>query len=98
MSKLRLAIASAIVRAATVVLRLTGSGGTSAPGKLLLLLAPRAISQRSAQLSRGCAVISATNGKTTTSGIVAEIMTADGATLVHNKATAKHVVKTLMRK
>ncbi len=88
MSKLRLVIASAIVRAATVVLRLTGSGGTSAPGKLLLLLAPRAISQRSAQLSRGCAVISATNGKTTTSGIVAEIMTADGVTLVHNKAGA----------
>ena len=88
MSRLRLAIASAIVRSATVILRLTGSGGTSAPGKLLLLLAPRAISQRSAQLNRGCAVISATNGKTTTSGIVAEIMTADGATLVHNKAGA----------
>jgi len=87
-SSLRLAIASAIVRLATVALRLTGSGATSAPGKLLLFLAPHAISQRSAQLARGCAVISATNGKTTTSGIVAEIMTADGATLVHNKAGA----------
>ena len=67
---------------------MTGSGATSAPGKLLLKLAPQAIAQRSAQLARGCAVISATNGKTTTSGIVAEIMRADGATLVHNKAGA----------
>ena len=88
MSRLRLAAASALARVAGFLLRITGSGGTSAPGKILLALAPRAIEQRSARLERGCAVISATNGKTTTSAIVAEIMRADGATLVHNRAGA----------
>ena len=88
MSRLRLAAASSVAKAAGFLLRATGSGGTSAPGKILLALAPSAIAQRSAQLDRGCTVISATNGKTTTSAIVAEIMRADGATLVHNRAGA----------
>ena len=88
MSSLRLAVASAVARLAGLILRIGGSGGTSAPGKILLALAPAAISERSAKLSRGCVVISATNGKTTTSAIVAEIMRADRATLVHNRAGA----------
>ena len=88
MSGLRLAVASAVARLAGLILRIFGSGGTSAPGKILLALAPAAISERSAKLARGCVVISATNGKTTTSAIVAEIMRADGATLVHNRAGA----------
>lgn len=85
---MRLALASATARVAGAVLRLTGSGGTSAPGRILLALAPNAIVQRSAALQRGCAVISATNGKTTTSAIAAEIMQRDGAALVHNRAGA----------
>ena len=88
MSGLRLAVASAVARLAGLILRIGGSGGTSAPGKILLALAPAAISERSAKLERGCVVISATNGKTTTSAIVAEIMRADRATLVHNRAGA----------
>ena len=88
MSGLRLAVASALARLAGLILRIGGSGGTSAPGKILLALAPAAISERSAKLERGCVVISATNGKTTTSAIVAEIMRADGAKLVHNRAGA----------
>ena len=88
MSRLRLAAASAVARVAGLLLRISGSGGTSAPGKILLALAPDAIEQRAARLGRGCAVISATNGKTTTSAIVAEIMRTDGATLVHNRAGA----------
>lgn len=88
MSAARLALASAVARAAGSVLRIAGSGGTSAPGKILLALAPDAIARRSAALRRGSAVISATNGKTTTSSIVAEIMRGDGATLVHNRAGA----------
>jgi len=87
-STVRLALASTVARAAAGVLRIAGSGGTSAPGKILLALAPNAIAQRSAELRRGCAVISATNGKTTTSAIVAEIMQRDGAKLVHNRAGA----------
>ncbi len=88
MNSLRLALAGFLARTVGFALRIAGSGGTSAPGKLLLALAPAAITQLSTRLARGCAVISATNGKTTTSAIVAEVMRADGATLVHNRAGA----------
>jgi lipid II isoglutaminyl synthase (glutamine-hydrolysing) len=63
-------------------------GGTSLPGKVLLRLEPDAIGQLSARLSGGSAVISATNGKTTTAGITATILERAGHSLVHNRAGA----------
>jgi UDP-N-acetylmuramyl tripeptide synthase len=63
-------------------------GGTSLPGKLLLRLEPQAIRQLSSRLSDGSAVISATNGKTTTAGITATILERAGRALVHNRAGA----------
>ena len=49
----------------------TGRGGTSLPGKLLMRLEPHAIGRLAARLQHGSAVISATNGKTTTAAMVA---------------------------
>ena len=63
-------------------------GGTSLPGKVLLRLEPDAIGQLSSRLSEGSAVISATNGKTTTASIAATILERAGRTLVHNRAGA----------
>jgi UDP-N-acetylmuramyl tripeptide synthase len=63
-------------------------GGTSLPGKLLLRLEPHAINELSSRLPAGSAVISATNGKTTTAGITATILERAGHTLVHNRAGA----------
>jgi len=74
-------------RAAGAASRLTGRGGTSLPGKLLLRLEPQAIARLSAGLGR-TAVISATNGKTTTAAMVAAILRGGGARLVHNSAGA----------
>ena len=88
MSRLRIALATAIARLAAVGLRLVGSGATSLPGKILTRLAPEAIAAKAANLERGCAVVSATNGKTTTCAMVASILSADGATTVHNRAGA----------
>jgi lipid II isoglutaminyl synthase (glutamine-hydrolysing) len=63
-------------------------GGTSLPGKVLLRLEPQAIAQLSARLTGGSAVISATNGKTTTASIAATVLERAGHTLVHNRAGA----------
>ena len=82
---LKIPIARAVGRAA----RATGrGGGTSLPGKVLLRLEPEAISELTARLSAGSAVISATNGKTTTAAITATILERAGRTLVHNRAGA----------
>jgi len=63
-------------------------GGTSLPGKVLTRLEPRAIEQLAARLRDGCAVISATNGKTTTAAMVASVLEGAGIGLVHNRAGA----------
>jgi lipid II isoglutaminyl synthase (glutamine-hydrolysing) len=63
-------------------------GGTSLPGKMLIRLEPQAIGELAARLERGSAVISATNGKTTTAAMTASVLTAAGVSLVHNRAGA----------
>ena len=63
-------------------------GGTSLPGKVLMALEPRAISELSARLPRGSVVISATNGKTTTAAMVASVLGRAGVPVVHNRAGA----------
>lgn len=63
-------------------------GGTSLPGKVLLRLEPRAITELASRLRKGSAVISGTNGKTTTATIAATILEHAGRTLVHNRAGA----------
>jgi lipid II isoglutaminyl synthase (glutamine-hydrolysing) len=76
-------------RAVGELARITGrGGGTSLPGKVLMRLEPHAISELAARMSEGCAVISATNGKTTTSAMTASVLRHAGLTLVHNRAGA----------
>jgi UDP-N-acetylmuramyl tripeptide synthase len=84
----RLALRLALARAVGHASRLRGGGGTSAPGKLLLRLAPGAIATLGARLAHGNVVLSATNGKTTTATISAAIMRETGDELVHNRAGA----------
>jgi UDP-N-acetylmuramyl tripeptide synthase len=71
------------VRAAS---RLTGKGGTTAPGRVLLRLEPDAIALLSRRLARGSVLISATNGKTTTSAMLAAILDVAGIPVVGNRA------------
>ena len=93
----RLAIESAAARAAARLSRLAGTGGgTTIPGKLLWKLDPGAIDALAARLTRGAVVVSATNGKTTTTAMVAEILGSDvrlawnrsGANLLSGVASA----------
>ena len=61
-------------------------GGTTLPGRLLVRMAPDAIERLAKPLDRGSIVVSSTNGKTTTAGMIAAILRADGRTPVHNRA------------
>jgi UDP-N-acetylmuramyl tripeptide synthase len=71
----RLAFESLAARAAGGLSRLAGAGGgTTLPGKLLWKLDPGAIDALAARLPQGAAVVSATNGKTTTTAMTAEIL------------------------
>jgi lipid II isoglutaminyl synthase (glutamine-hydrolysing) len=78
----------ALARSVGAISRLRGGGGTSAPGKLLMRLAPDAIGELGSRLARGSVLISATNGKTTTATMAAGIFERAGIALVHNHAGA----------
>ncbi len=65
-------------------------GGTTMPGKLLWKLDPGAIDRLAARLRLGSALVSATNGKTTTAAMVAEIL-GPRHRLAHNNAGANLV-------
>jgi UDP-N-acetylmuramyl tripeptide synthase len=77
----------ALARATGRLSRRSGrGGGTTLPGRLLLRLAPDAIAQLGEDLPAGSTIVSATNGKTTTAGMLASALRADGRTPVHNRA------------
>jgi UDP-N-acetylmuramyl tripeptide synthase len=81
---LRIGLAAGrLARAAT---RRLGRGGTTAPGRVLLALEPQAIERLGRRLEAGSVVLSATNGKTTTAGMIASVLERDGRALVHNRA------------
>jgi UDP-N-acetylmuramyl tripeptide synthase len=78
----------AAARAAGTLSRFTGAGGgTTLPGKLLSKLDPDAVDRLAARLPSGSVLVSATNGKTTTAAMVAEIL-APRTRLAHNRAGA----------
>jgi lipid II isoglutaminyl synthase (glutamine-hydrolysing) len=88
---LPLAAEIAAARAVGRLSRLAGrGGGTTIPGKLLWKLDPRAVDRLAARLPLGSALISATNGKTTTAAMAARILS--GRTqLAHNSSGANLV-------
>ena len=88
---MRLALELALARSAGRLSRLAGrGGGTTLPGKILATIDPAALSTLAARLSQGSAVVSATNGKTTTASLVATIL-APRARLAHNRSGANLV-------
>jgi lipid II isoglutaminyl synthase (glutamine-hydrolysing) len=78
-------------RTVGVLSRLFGAGGgTTLPGKLLWKTDPRAIDRLAARLPGGSAIVSATNGKTTTASMAAEMLRGRYR-LAHNAAGANLV-------
>jgi UDP-N-acetylmuramyl tripeptide synthase len=72
--------------AATGIRRLGRGGGTSAPGLIADLIDPALLTKLTAQLSEGAIVVAGTNGKTTTSRMIADILTHAGHRVVHNRS------------
>ncbi|HVN59840.1 MAG TPA: MurT ligase domain-containing protein [Gaiellaceae bacterium] len=86
-----LSVEAAAARAAGRLSRLAGrGGGTTLPGKLLWKLDPGAVDRLGERLPRGSALVSATNGKTTTAGM-AEAVLAPRVRLAHNDSGANLV-------
>jgi lipid II isoglutaminyl synthase (glutamine-hydrolysing) len=86
-----LAAEVAAARAAGRLSRLArAGGGTTVPGKLLWKLDPGAVDRLAARLPLGSALVSATNGKTTTAAMAAEILGARFR-LAHNRSGANLV-------
>src|SRR5436309_2016939 len=80
-----------LARAAAGLSRLVGAGGgTTVPGKLLWKLDPGAVDRLAARLPQGSALVSATNGKTTTAAMAARIL-APSVRLAHNRSGANLV-------
>ena len=77
----------AAARAIGAASRASGrGGGTTLPGRVLLRLEPEALARLGAKLERGTTIVSATNGKTTTAGMIAAALAAEGRKPVHNRA------------
>ncbi len=79
----KVALSRAIGRASRASGR---GGGTTLPGRVLLRIQPDAIARLGSRLTGGTTVISATNGKTTTAGMLAGMLAAAGREPVHNRA------------
>ena len=84
----RLAVETAAARALGTLSRAAGrGGGTTVPGKVLWKLDPGVVDRLAARLPQGVALVSATNGKTTTTAMAAEILDTDRR-LAWNRAGA----------
>ncbi len=91
LAAVRLRLEIALARTAGRLSRLAArGGGTTIPGKLLAAVDPGAMATLAGRLPLGCALVSATNGKTTTAAMVAEIL-GPRTRLAHNRAGANLV-------
>jgi UDP-N-acetylmuramyl tripeptide synthase len=91
LAAVRLAVEIALARAAGRLSRLAGrGGGTTLPGKILATVDPAAVGTLAGRLPLGSALVSATNGKTTTAALVGEIV-GRRVRLAHNRAGANLV-------
>jgi len=84
-------VESSVFRGVGALSRAAGrGGGTTLPGKLLWKLDPKAIDRLAARLPQGSVLVSATNGKTTSAAMVAEILR-PRLRVAHNSAGANLV-------
>jgi lipid II isoglutaminyl synthase (glutamine-hydrolysing) len=84
---LRLKLALATSKTLTSGIRRLGrGGGTAFPGLVATRIDPRLLEKLSSRLPMGAVVVAGTNGKTTTSRMLANVFQADGLEVVHNRS------------
>ncbi|MDZ4721063.1 MAG: MurT ligase domain-containing protein, partial [Roseiflexaceae bacterium] len=92
MIQLRLLIAILAGKAAGIASRaLRRGGGTTLPGIVARRVAPQTLRLLSARLPDGVALVAGTNGKTTTTRMIAACLAAANRRLLHNRAGANLV-------
>lgn len=92
MFDVRLFLAIAAGQSAGIVSRaLRRGGGTTLPGLVARRIDPQTLRKLAARLPQGVTLLSGTNGKTTTTRMIAATLAADGRTLLHNRAGANLV-------
>ncbi|MBN2852868.1 MAG: DUF1727 domain-containing protein [Clostridia bacterium] len=84
--KFRRSTALIIAKILVKILRITGRGGTSLPGKLALLIYPALLSDLA--FNTEAIIVTGTNGKTTTSRMISEILKNAGLSFFENKSGA----------
>ncbi|HEY3083538.1 MAG TPA: MurT ligase domain-containing protein [Chloroflexota bacterium] len=71
-----------------MIRRLGRGGGTTVPGRLTAWIEPAALARLGRGLPGGSIVVTATNGKTTTARLIAQVFGAAGRRIVHNRSGA----------
>jgi UDP-N-acetylmuramyl tripeptide synthase len=84
----RLTFALAAGRATRFLTRRIGRGGTVFPGHVVRWIEPSVLEHLTAALPRGAVLVSGTNGKTTTTRMLASMTAASGLRPIHNRAGA----------
>ena len=79
-------LANAAGKITRMGLQLTGRGGTALPGLIALTIDPDLIAGLASELAHGVVLVSGTNGKTTTSRMVSDIVRASGWAPIHNRS------------
>ena len=83
---MRSLLAITVAKAILKVNRITGSGGSSLPGLVAKKFDPDILKKLvQNNFPKGIIVVTGTNGKTTTTSLIANILSQDGVSFVHNK-------------
>lgn len=97
---LRLTFALALGRAAGLLSRVLGRGGSALPGLIAEKIDPRTIEKLVGGVRRGVVIVTGTNGKTTTTKMLVGILQAEGLSVVTNPTgsnLARGIATHLMR-
>jgi UDP-N-acetylmuramyl tripeptide synthase len=88
MNRIRLILALLVGKTLIIISRWLGNQGSSFPGQMARRIYPGILSELASQVKGKIIVVTGTNGKTTTSNMLARIISENGATLIHNQSGA----------
>ena len=81
-------LARGVAKVTTAALRATGRTAGALPGKLACSIDPHILSDLAPNMTEGSILVVATNGKTTVTNLLADILEADGRTVLCNRGGA----------